>query len=385
MLRLYEKKYNPRTQIDEGLFNEFWDIFNQAANEGLRSAPVPLDNNIDADFINALKRNTGVFSAFKTHRFANDMATQMVGDDGALKPFTQWLRDTESIRKHHTQHWLDTEYNTAVRRAHLAAQWRQFEREKDILPNLEWIETTSLNPGEDHMPFWGVVLPVDDLFWDRHRPGDRWNCKCDLRNTDEPINMPPRTPEMNSPKNAPSSGLENNPGKDAMLFSPTHPYLARGHVNYNRLKTIVNRFVQKQVAKRNAEKAAKREARKQEVKQLRSELIGKTVQTNVSERNTSGIIRLNAYGLRNILHDSHSITMESKRVLAEIQSGRAMLGQPRFEPLNMERPNIQKKLDNGWTGVHVYNVSTFGKEWELKTAIIHNRYEVPYFIKEILR
>jgi len=385
MRRLYEKRYNPLTQIDEGLFNQFWDIYNQAANEGLRSAPVPLDNNIDADFINALKHNNGVFSAFKTHRFANDMARQLVGDDGLLKPFNQWVRDTESIRKHHVKHWLDTEYNTAVRRAHLAAQWRQFEREKDILPNLEWIETTSLNPGEDHMPFWGVVLPVDDPFWDRHRPGDRWNCKCDLRNTDAPINSPPRTPEMNSPQNAPSPGLENNPGKDAMLFSPTHPYLANGHLSYNRLKPIVNRFVNKQTAKRRAERAARNAATKQEVKQIKKELVGGTIQTNVSAHNTTGTIRLTSDALRDFMYYGHSATMESKRVLVEIASGRAALGQPKFQPLDMSRKNIQKKIGKGWKGMNVYNVSAFGKRWELKTAIIGFRYEMPYFIKEIPR
>jgi hypothetical protein len=75
--------------------------------------------------------------------------------------------------------------------------------------------------------------------------------------------------------------------------------------------------------------------------------------------------------------------MESKKVLSEILNGRAMLGVPEFEPLDMSRANIEKKKRKGWRGVNVYSVSAFGKEWQLKTAIIRFEYEVPYFIKEI--
>ena len=51
----------------------------------------------------------------------------------------------------------------------------------------------------------------------------------------------------------------------------------------------------------------------------------------------------------------------------------------------MNRPNIQKKINKGWKGVNVYDVNALGKEWKLKTAVIKNKYEVPYFIKEVLR
>ncbi|MDE6151593.1 MAG: phage head morphogenesis protein [Prevotella sp.] len=62
-------------------------------------------------------------------------------------------------------------------------------------------------------------MPVDDPFWNEHHPGDRWNCKCSLEATDEPVNRPadlePATPQR---------GLENNPGKDGHTFSDRHPY-----------------------------------------------------------------------------------------------------------------------------------------------------------------
>ncbi len=242
MRRLYEKKYNPLKEIDQELFNEFWDIFNQAADQGLTSAPVQIDYvDKDADFYNELQRNNGVFAAFKTHRMQNDMAAMLVGDDGKLKTFREWEQDTASIRKHHVKHWLRTEHTTAVRRARLAAEWRQFEREKDILPNIEWLQTTAVTPGKDHEPFWGVILPIDHPFWSKHRPGDRWGCKCGWRNTDADIN-PPKNNDWDTPTFAPAKGLENNPGKDAMLFSKAHPYVSNSH---KRAKKAVNDLLKK--------------------------------------------------------------------------------------------------------------------------------------------
>jgi len=64
-----------------------------------------------------------------------------------------------------------------------------------------------------------LTLPVDDPFWEKHHPGDRWNCKCSLESTDEPVNHPDDLEETQ-----PQRGLENNPGKDGHTFSDNHPY-----------------------------------------------------------------------------------------------------------------------------------------------------------------
>ena len=177
------------------------------------------------------------------------MATQLIGEDGKLKPFEQWERDTASIGKHHVENWLKTEYSTAVRRARLAAEWRQFEREKNILPNIEWMKTAAVTPGEDHKPFWGVILPIGHPFWNAHRPGDRWGCKCGWRSTDADI-VPPSGDAWSNPVFAPADGLDNNPGKDAMLFSFAHPYFAAAYWAYKKLKPVVEKFVAEQLKKR---------------------------------------------------------------------------------------------------------------------------------------
>ena len=171
-------------------------------------------------FLDALRHSADVFAAFKSHRAQTDMAARLLDSNGNLKPFEQWRKEVEPIASHQCGAWLETEYNTAVLRARQAAQWQQFEREKDILPNLRWLPSTSPHPGKDHQPFWNTILPVDHPFWNRHRPGDRWNCKCDLTSTDEPATAVPEEASDNDPQ----PGLRDNPGRSGAVISDDHPY-----------------------------------------------------------------------------------------------------------------------------------------------------------------
>lgn len=140
------------TDIEINLFNEICDRINEAARKGLdESGTVDPDD----DFRTAILRNNEVFAAFKVHRMQNDMARLLLDSNGNLKPFEQWRKEVMPIASHQVGQWLRTEYNTAVLRAHQAADWQQFEREKDVLPNLRWMPSTSVNPGKDHMVFWG--------------------------------------------------------------------------------------------------------------------------------------------------------------------------------------------------------------------------------------
>ena len=233
------------TEIEINLFNEIWARINEASQKGFDESEVV---DPDKDFRNAILRNNAVFSAFKVHRMQNDMVRLLLDSNGNLKPFEQWQKEVMPIASHQVGQWLRTEYNTAVLRAHQAADWQQFEREKDVLPNLRWMPSTSVNPGKDHMIFWGTVRPIDDPFWNEHRPGDRWNCKCDLSSTDDPVT---EIPDFTR-KDNPHPGLDNNPGKDGKLFSDTHPYIANA---YPGAKKAVERLMGKLDAVREAEES----------------------------------------------------------------------------------------------------------------------------------
>ncbi len=205
------------TDISPQLFRAILKRLNEATDKGIlaSSAPDP-----DDDFRYALQHSNGVFSAFKVHRMQTDMVKALTDSNGVLKPFNQWASDVLPIASHQCGAWLRTEYDTAVIRAHQAADWQQFVREADVLPNLKWMPSTSPNPGADHQIFWNTVRPINDPFWNEHRPGDRWNCKCSLSSTDEPTTAAPSAASGSEPQ----PGLDSNPGADKATFAQSHPY-----------------------------------------------------------------------------------------------------------------------------------------------------------------
>lgn len=217
--------FDTGSDIEPAAWREALRLMNEATVDGLSRSDVP--PTYEEEFYRELKHSNEVFAAFKVHSMGEKMAAKLTTPDGKLKPFRQWAEDVRGISSHYVGSWLRTEYDTAVLRAHAAADWRRFERDKDIMPNLRWMPTTSPEPESTHRLYWQkkLTLPVDHPFWEKHHPGDRWNCKCMLEQTDEPAN-PEVLEDVEDIK--PQRGLENNPGKDGHTFNDTHPYFPTG-------------------------------------------------------------------------------------------------------------------------------------------------------------
>lgn len=210
---LYRRKVDPHTEIQPDLFKGFVDTFDLAVAEGFKNKP-----EVSSGFRERILHSNEVFSAFKVHRMQEDIAAKMLDDEGNIKSFGQFAEDVKGITSHQCRQWLRTEYDTAVKRASLAADWQRFEEEKDVLPNLRWVPSTAAEPNAEHRAYWNTVLPIDHPFWSRHKPGDRWGCQCSLEATDDPVTNTPTSIDHASP------GLDNNPGKDGRIFSESHPY-----------------------------------------------------------------------------------------------------------------------------------------------------------------
>lgn len=214
-------------------------MFNQAAARGISES---YDEAAITDaFLEQVRHNNEVFSAFRTHRMQNEIARQLLDGKGQLKSYEQFRRDVAPLTGKYCDQWLNTEYNTAVIRAHRAADWKHFETEKDVYPNLRWMQTTSAEPDPVHMNFWSsrLTLPVDDPFWDHHHPGERWGCKCTCEQTDEPVNDLGVHDDI--PDTA-SKGLHGNPGQTGQLFSEDHPYYPKNCSSCPFNKAVKNRM-----------------------------------------------------------------------------------------------------------------------------------------------
>lgn len=211
---LYRKHVDPKREADPALFEGILQNFNKAVDASVNSKKY-------GGFAHELRTNNEVYSAFRSHRMGRDMAAKMLDEDGKLKSFTKFREDVKPIADHHVKQWLETEYNTAVRRAHLAEKWKTYEDDRDIFPNLRWVESWAVQKDKEHFDFRNTIAPVNDPFWDAHRPGDRWGCKCGLEQTDEETNIPA---SASGKGGDPSPGLEENPAKTKRLFSDKGPF-----------------------------------------------------------------------------------------------------------------------------------------------------------------
>lgn len=72
-------------------------------------------------------------------------------------------------------------YDTNMRTARAAGQWERIHRNKAVLPYLMYGLGPSKEHRLQHVDWDGVVLPVDDAFWDTHLPPNGWGCRCRVR------------------------------------------------------------------------------------------------------------------------------------------------------------------------------------------------------------
>lgn len=214
-----------RNDIESDIFDEVVRLFNTATADGIANSNY---FNLSEAFLESLRTNNEVFSAFRTHRMQNDMAAQLLDEKGNLKSFEKFVVDVKPIADHYCRAWLETEYSTAVIRAQRASEWKKYQSEADVFPNLRWMPTTSSDPDALHRQYWQakLTLPINHSFWTRHRPGDRWNCKCSLEQTDEPSSLEAVADFSPVPE---VPGLDNNPADDGMLFSRSHPYFTKAY------------------------------------------------------------------------------------------------------------------------------------------------------------
>lgn len=219
------KGLNVRDEIEDNIFRETLRLFNEAASKGISESKWP---DVPDEFINQLRTNNAIWTAFRVHRMQNDIASQLIDKNGQLKKFDRWVEDIKGMTNHYVGPWLRTEYNTAVIRAHQAADWKHFEAEADVFQNVRWMPTTSPQQDPLHRQYWEkkLTLPINHPFWEKHRPGDRWNCKCTLQQTDEPVNDEVIRDFYPVPQ---QKGLDNNPADDGKLFSDSHPYITKAY------------------------------------------------------------------------------------------------------------------------------------------------------------
>ena len=155
------------------------------------------------------KRNAARFSAYKSLQL-----TQLLAN----------AKETEilAIEKKYNTDYQRAEYGHFTRSAQGAKNWERYEDDKEVYPFLEFIPSVSANPRDSHKIFYGVIRPIDDVFWDTHLPPIEWECKCSVqqRRSDNGST----NPDLSDVKVV--KAIEGNPYKTKQIITDKHPIIA---------------------------------------------------------------------------------------------------------------------------------------------------------------
>lgn len=239
--RLRSKGFDVEKDIDPDLFAHTFDHLYTGIKKCMGKVEFATP---DYDFLEQMKWNVQVFSAFKTHRQQIELYGKMFDEEGKVKPFDRFRKDAETILDNYNVNWLRTEYDTCITRARFAADFHRYQSQTDLYPNLQWLPSVAVEKRETHRLFYNRIWPATDLFWQNNYPGCLWNCQCGMTNTDKPATdgNPKQTPEHDRPQ----PGLDTNPGITGEIFTESHPYIKYAN---EKAKEAVEVFVYKPYTK----------------------------------------------------------------------------------------------------------------------------------------
>lgn len=164
------------------------------------------------EFLKQLQYNTATYAAFKNHAKLKEITELLVDENGNRRTKEDFKKKALEIDSKYNTHYLDVEYDTAVRQARTAAQWQKALRTKHLFPNIRYLPSVSANKREDHQTYYGIVRPIEDPVWNSILPPNGWGCKCSWEVTDD------NATEVPDDMEPPQKGFEFNAGKTGTIF-----------------------------------------------------------------------------------------------------------------------------------------------------------------------
>lgn len=161
----------------------------------------------DDDLALLLQENIAQFSAFKESSFRKLLENGLV-QDGKIVSWSKFKEYANSLHLDYNINWLKTEYNHTIATANMVEQWKQFEADADLYPNLKYVTVGDARVREKHKEWDGLILPINHNFWKTHLTPNDWGCRCHIEQTDEEVSthIPDTTLKGEFQNNAALSG-----------------------------------------------------------------------------------------------------------------------------------------------------------------------------------
>lgn len=185
--RLVEKYF--RQLFDDREVSEenrlaLWEYYNNNLSSGFNIGYNASSAFYQDDLAAALKNDIALFSAFKETSFKAQLEAALTEGNKVLS-WSDFKQKAAELNVEYNQRYLKTEYNHTVATANSVEQWKSFEADADLYPNLKYNAVNDARTREKHKALNGLILPINHVFWKTHSVPLDWGCRCNLEQTDE--------------------------------------------------------------------------------------------------------------------------------------------------------------------------------------------------------
>lgn len=209
---------------------EYQDLIT-ATNSIFDSALV--DNVVDGKLLESLQTDTFLFSQLKTHAQLLEASRLLLDENKKKKSLEKFTQDFNKINKDYNQTYLEAEFHFAEGSAVMADKWSNFDNSGRYY--LQYRTAGDNRVRDTHDALRDITLPKNDVFWNSYTPQNGWNCRCTvvevlkdkytLSNSEKSVTAGEKaTTQIGKDGKNRLEIFRFNPGKDKVVFPPTHPY-----------------------------------------------------------------------------------------------------------------------------------------------------------------
>lgn len=203
--------------VPDAMRDKLWAYYYDKLSKGLDVGYNPKIESYDAELARRLKYDIAQFSAFKETAFKKQLEKSLV-KNGKLLVWSDFKKVALEVSGLYNVNHLQTEYNHTVATANMAGKWQDFQESKDLYPNLRYEAVNDDRTRQKHKDWDGFVAPIDHPIWKTMYPPNDWGCRCDVVQTDEPV-------DKNLPKVSNKETFNNNAALSGKIFNDV-PYEA---------------------------------------------------------------------------------------------------------------------------------------------------------------
>lgn len=134
----------------------------------------------DNNLLTRVQANIFAFSGAKSYAQVKELR-DMVYQDGKLVPWTDYRQQARAINAKYNLSYLDTERQAVIAAGTQGSRWVDIEDTKETHPFLEYVTARDGKVRPEHAALDGIILPMDDPFWESYYPPNGYRCRCYVR------------------------------------------------------------------------------------------------------------------------------------------------------------------------------------------------------------